>query len=368
MRSTMPVHRRRGFTLIELLVVIAIIGVLIALLLPAVQSAREAARRAQCTNNLKQIGLALHNYHSTHDVFPMGCSLQATDYPSVPGTYANWHSFSAHALLLPFLEQSPMYNAINFSWSPANLPNRDTVWLQALAAFMCPSDPHVGRQNLNNYAASYGATTTPIWRSDNSRPDFNNQGIRDVSGMFAFAQSYGIRDATDGTSNTVAFAELLTGWQGFRYSNTNPPRRYRANIAMAHPNGVSGSQVYSALDNPQAVLQNVANCNQYFMSSASDNAISDFKGYRWSHGNPAWTLFNTVQKPNDTFGGCRNGGQPGYWPDSGYVYGAASAHPGGVNTLMSDGSVSFIKETIALRIWWSLGTKSGGEVISADQY
>src|SRR5215216_5059201 len=106
--------RRRGFTLIELLVVIAIIAVLIALLLPAVQAAREAARRAQCVNNLKQIGLALHNYHQTANSFPMGMSLA---YDPNNGVYQDWTDWSAHALLLPYLEQTPLYNAANFSWA-----------------------------------------------------------------------------------------------------------------------------------------------------------------------------------------------------------------------------------------------------------
>ena len=106
---------RRGFTLIELLVVIAIIGVLVSLLLPAVQSAREAARRAQCTNNLKQIGLALHNYHSVHNSFPQGGSVNMSDRPSVQ--FYAWNNWSSQALILPFLEQQPIYNAANFNWA-----------------------------------------------------------------------------------------------------------------------------------------------------------------------------------------------------------------------------------------------------------
>jgi prepilin-type N-terminal cleavage/methylation domain-containing protein len=109
----MRVSRRGGFTLIELLVVIAIIAVLIALLLPAVQSAREAARRSQCINNMKQMGLAMHNYHSAVGTFPMGNTIAYSD----PGVQTSWGTFSAHALLLPYLEQAPLYNACNFSWN-----------------------------------------------------------------------------------------------------------------------------------------------------------------------------------------------------------------------------------------------------------
>ena len=128
---------RRGFTLIELLVVIAIIAVLISLLLPAVQSAREAARRAQCTNNLKQIGLAIHNYHTANDVFPLGTSLQPTDTAGDPGVWASW---SAQALMLGYLEQTPLYNAINFNWGPLATGERRQVTEQA-ASIRRPPTP-----------------------------------------------------------------------------------------------------------------------------------------------------------------------------------------------------------------------------------
>src|SRR3954467_6842984 len=165
--------RRHGFTLIELLVVISIIAVLIALLLPAVQSAREAARRAQCINNLKQIGLALHNYHSSQDTFPIGTVYASSRYNPADPQYSLWTSWSAHALMSQYLEQGAVYSSMNFSHGPTVQvsdsdfivgPNNPTVLNMKVSTFMCPSDPNVGNQNINSYAASYGATTTNLYQ------------------------------------------------------------------------------------------------------------------------------------------------------------------------------------------------------------
>jgi prepilin-type N-terminal cleavage/methylation domain-containing protein len=160
--------RRHGFTLIELLVVIAIIAVLIALLLPAVQSAREAARRTQCVNNLKQIGLGLHNYHSTHNVFPLGSSSGMWDFV---GDYNVKQNFGPLAMMLPFMEKLPQYNALNFNWG---CEDNTTIlcylinWSGTNAqinSFVCPSDPQAGipdhnnTTNTNNYYASVGTST-----------------------------------------------------------------------------------------------------------------------------------------------------------------------------------------------------------------
>src|SRR5215218_2153470 len=150
----MSVARNRpAFTLIELLVVIAIIAVLIALLLPAVQAAREAARRSQCTNNLKQIGLALHNYHSVVGTFPMGGSRNNRKY--APNTYDQYSNWGTHAALLGHLEQQPMFNAINFDFAPETSdgvahPANETVTLRVVGLFLCPSDPFVGRSDTNS--------------------------------------------------------------------------------------------------------------------------------------------------------------------------------------------------------------------------
>src|SRR4051812_28657474 len=204
---------RRGFTLIELLVVIAIIGVLIALLLPAVQSAREAARRSQCTNNLKQIGLGMHNYHSALGSFPPGASKNPKNGPG--DSDLTWSSWSAHGLLLPYMEQRALYDAANFSWGvnpygdPCYYVN-STVANTIVNGFLCPSDPNAGRPNINNYFASVGTTsdfmTVNCWGGIN--PACKATGS---TGVFTFFDAYGIAQITDGTSNTVAYSESLTG-------------------------------------------------------------------------------------------------------------------------------------------------------------
>ena len=191
-----------GFTLIELLVVIAIIAVLIALLLPAVQSAREAARRIQCTNNLKQIGLAMHNYHSANGVFPMAASKNCNADPAstCPG-YADWRGWSTLATSLPFTEQSALYNAINFNMAeeihdntPA--PENSTAIITKINQYMCPSDPYVGQTGLNNYHACYGTTTDwPSGLDTSPYTSMQNADGHGSTGMFAVWLSYGITTA-----------------------------------------------------------------------------------------------------------------------------------------------------------------------------
>ena len=209
--------RRRGFTLIELLVVIAIIAVLIALLLPAVQAAREAGRRMQCVNNLKQIGLGMHNYHSTNDVFPMGASKNCNSDPAsgCPG-YADWRGWSSLATVLPYVEQSALYNAINFAFAEEThdavaQPMNMTVVGTVVKTFMCPSDPYVGQYNINSYHACYG--TTSDWPSgpNNGNGNMQNADGNGSTGMFAVWVNYGMRDAQDGSSTTLLVAEALVG-------------------------------------------------------------------------------------------------------------------------------------------------------------
>jgi prepilin-type N-terminal cleavage/methylation domain-containing protein/prepilin-type processing-associated H-X9-DG protein len=377
---------RRGFTLIELLVVIAIIAVLIALLLPAVQSAREAARRAQCTNNLKQIGLALHNYHTSTDVFPLGTSFNPVG--SGPTSLGVWGSWGAQALMLGYMEQTPLYNAINFSWGPLangaggtlagnNSPGINTTVLHTVvSSFVCPSDPYCGsgQQDLNDYASCFGTTGLPLyyWNATNGPPQYN-QNPSGSTGMFTFALAYGVRNCTDGTSNTVAYAEWLVGdGRGSSLGGVTPPSRYRGNMSAGNSStGTDPGTIYDAFSNPQAFLSNLQVCTTTFQTTMT--SINDMKGWRWGLGASGYSMFNSIQTPNDSqypIGGCRMNfqttGAP--WPDGSFSIGAASNHPGGCNVLMTDGSARFVKNSINRMTWWSIGTKANGEIISSDAY
>jgi prepilin-type N-terminal cleavage/methylation domain-containing protein/prepilin-type processing-associated H-X9-DG protein len=367
---------RPGFTLIELLVVIAIIAVLIALLLPAVQSAREAARRMQCTNNLKQIGLAMHNYHTSHNSFPLGNSAN----PQAPNQIAIWNSWSAQALMLGYLDQTPIYNSINFNWGPYPVNPNSSLNLTGanltLAVFLCPSDPNSGAgQNadtsagggcVNNYAACFGTDATGgnySWNNNNDQ--YYHQDPMGSPGLFAYGISYGVQACTDGTSNTVAFAEWLVG-DGKGGSGSH----YRGNIETNDGTGYWSQNVQT---NQQGTLTALQQCAAKFASEPYSNSanVTDYKGWRWSLGAYGFAAFNTIQTPNDSqypTGGCQNGAGNEAWANGAWSIGAASAHPGGANVLMGDGHVFFVKSSVARQTWWNLGTKAGGEVVSSDQY
>ncbi|ODT99668.1 MAG: hypothetical protein ABS79_04210 [Planctomycetes bacterium SCN 63-9] len=377
----MRIHRRPGFTLIELLVVIAIIAVLIALLLPAVQSAREAARRIQCTNNLKQIGLACHNYHDANNVFPMGGSKNNRSDSIIPPSYADYRGWSALAAMLPFIEQGPLFNGINFYFAEENHdatanPMNSSLFSTKIAAYMCPSDGNVGVININSYHACYGTTTEwPNGPTTSLGEESYDQDGNGSTGLFAIWLAYGINGTTDGTSNTVLFSEALVG-DGKGNEPTrgigtgSPGSKYRGNGITTNNDGSLAS---SYVDDVQANATTIANVQLAISGCAAEWAnpasvmVTSHRGYRWGSFSEG-SLFNVVQTPNPSFNTCRPRGGPNNSDNASISLPASSNHPGGVNATFADGSVKFIKSTIAQRTWWALGTRAGGEVISADQY
>jgi prepilin-type N-terminal cleavage/methylation domain-containing protein/prepilin-type processing-associated H-X9-DG protein len=387
----MSPRTRRGFTLIELLVVIAIIAVLIALLLPAVQAAREAARRSQCVNNLKQIGLALHNYHQTNDRFPMGQTRAAhqLNYAGSP-PYAGWTEWGAQAMLLPFMEQNAVYSSINFyfagGYDYASFAN-GTAWTTVINAYLCPSDGNAGpgRPGIgtgtpatNSYRGSVGTTTAPYWDSTFNAPGYGGCGsdpfninggqpgcMAQSTGMFAYWVPYGLRDVTDGSSNTVAFSETLATDNG----PTGPTKR------MYAVTGVGGATTAEASDASRLPLARILTglnaCTTAFQSQAlSGTNISKVPGIRWGWGATTITLFHTIVPPNSkqyAWNSCRDQ-CPGCGGDDSIFANAQSNHAGGVNVLMADGSVRFVKDSINMQTWMAIGTRANNEVVDANSY
>ncbi len=357
--------RRRGFTLIELLVVIAIIAVLIALLLPAVQAAREAARRAQCINNLKQLGLAIHNYHSVNNVFPMGVSSAIYDISMV---YNAKQNLSLHAAILPFIEQTQIYNAINFNWGCEDANNVLCYLINAtgtnakVAGFCCPSDPNAGvpdhnnTSNTNNY---YGCVGTTMNWSTIGTTTLNVVNINLPStGLFTWQASYGLANCIDGSSNTIAFAEGVVGTQSLQ------PGQKR--IALINVGGLQPFETYDASQNINNAKAALNVCNVVWNAKTA-GTIDRQRGENWAHGCMDMTLFNTIGTPNDfgdTWSACSRIGS-GARSD---LNSADSYHAGGINVTMGDGSVRFIKDSVNMQTWMGLGTKAGGEVLSADSY
>jgi prepilin-type N-terminal cleavage/methylation domain-containing protein/prepilin-type processing-associated H-X9-DG protein len=372
--------RPAGFTLIELLVVIAIIAVLIALLLPAVQAAREAARRAQCTNNLKQLGLAMHNYHTAINCFPPGGSNTS----NLSGQVAQgWGCWSAHEMMLPYLEQTTIYNAINFSIVSESNGYNDDLWqttatTRSLNVFLCPSNQvqpysqYSGGPNPvsylfpgNTYFASVGSGMNQYGNSPYA--ELTPVGSAAPNGMFqVFGPAIGIQSVTDGTSNTIAFGEWITGSNGpnltvpqdvVPYGATLPAGATFGSPLLLMPAGGAGFNAW---------LQQCA--QQIPAANAMGNPYNEL-GQDWCVGLFFHTLGNILVGPNPPYPNC---GADMYGlgdtdDDYGY-FGLSSRHPGGCNVLMADGSVRFLKNSVSQLTLWSLGSRAQGEVISSDNY
>ena len=309
---------RFGFTLIELLVVIAIIAVLVALLLPAVQQAREAARRSTCANNLKQIGLALHNYHDVYNIFPVGV-LRDVDHPTLTSWETSMTTWMAR--ILPFVDQGVIYDRVDWGKNPGNSSPNTSFMGTEIPLFRCPSDPGI-RPNPNFGPTNY---VTCIGNTDLGGPSSTLQGI-----MFVNSNTK-LRDVSDGTSTTMIVSECLVNFPWVV--------RHCGDASMDYPGCRVGT------DSPVSSNVNVGN---------------DSRGYSWFYGwrNAGWS-YSTELPPNDHTHlnhECENCSTTG-------VFAARSKHAGAVHVLFTDGSCRLVSDTIDINLWRALGTKNGREPI-----
>ena len=370
--------RRSGFTLIELLVVIAIIAVLIALLLPAVQQAREAARRTQCKNNLKQLGLALHNYHDVYTIFPY--SSGGTKVGNTNSTDGNWDRLSGLVTLLPYIEQANLWNQIAAGgmingtgpWQPmgpspwiAGYPPTQTQ----INVFRCPSETGQGGSGVNDGFdfSKMGRTNYGFCLGDTGQNVNQWDAGRQCRGMAFYHSSLGLRDCTDGSSNTILMGEI-----GVSIGDGN-----RNDIIGQVADGVfqGDKGVPWAVTKPSACLAQVSG-NAYIATAN----VHSLRGNRWDDGCPSSSGFQTILPPNSP--SCDESG----WDAGSGVYSAGSRHTGGAHVLMGDGAVRFISQNIdagnsnspdvysagttsvngvasPYGVWGALGTRSAGETV-----
>jgi prepilin-type processing-associated H-X9-DG protein len=305
--------------------------------------------------------------------FPPGCVSTTIDNTQAPpNNLSSWTSWSPQAMLLPYVEQTPLYNAANFSWACCWDGNDDpiniTVYTTKINSFLCPSDAIAGignvasyTANINSYAGSIGTTTT----------QYPNDG--NTSGVFKLynpntnqASATNLAELLDGTSNTVAFGEGLVGDNGKK-------NNYRGN-GMAGAPATAGYEMLDARQNPAAITLALQSCNTFWAGNTlvSDaTGLKQYEGQVWAQGERGFTLFNMVVTPNSKnypWRSCRLTGCLDCAMEGSSFTNSSSYHPGGCNFAFADGSVKFLKDTISTQVYWALGTRAGGEVISSDSY
>jgi prepilin-type N-terminal cleavage/methylation domain-containing protein/prepilin-type processing-associated H-X9-DG protein len=347
----LPVHRRApraskrrvGFTLVELLVVIAIIGVLVALLLPAVQAAREAGRRMQCNNNMRQWAIGCHNYHDTFLAFPQG----RLD-PAVGG-----YRWSMQASVLPYIEQGNLFQKIDYT-AAASI-NDPQITNAKIKICYCPSDTDkmtnasdagnaVGH-GRTNYRASGGSDTGWILSGSAiniaASPEYNN-------GLFVTNRVIKMSDVTDGTSNTALLSETVLG-DGDQNKVSPLGDYFEIPYGPADPTPADRLQVYNAC----VALVPTASTPQW-----------SYSGRYWYVGNYAVSRYNHIMPPNGKSCACSGAGALNVRMNyKGTATTASSRHPNGVNVALTDGSVRFVTSSIKIDTWWALGSRDGGEVL-----
>lgn len=373
-KATVPLRRQRAFTLVELLVVIAIIGVLVGLLLPAVQAAREAARRMQCANNLKQIGLGLHNYHSVFGIFPMTSTSAVGNGVGCQNGFFSWL-----AMILPQMEQNPVFESIDFrrgmsnhcSASGAtdftlvrinsNHPNASAA-ATLISTYICPSDLTSISTDAGDAPPAPGSYAANIgWPMGSFIPGTSSAGITRHNGFLGLQNQQRLvpwhidriasRDITDGLSNTAAVSERLI--------QTLVPTRtfFGTEFYVQTPSTPAGLLSYcgGAAGGSRDLGRWITYCRGV---SAPDPAYSKPHGRAWISG---WTLaantymhvFPPGERNCHLYGGEDTGEN---------IVTPGSRHPGGMHTLMGDGRVVFVTESIDRNIWWAVGSRDGGEV------
>jgi prepilin-type N-terminal cleavage/methylation domain-containing protein len=374
-------RRKLGFTLVELLVVIAIIGILVALLLPAVQAAREAARRMSCSNNLKQVGLALHNYHDTYKTLPPRAvgPIRSQGWAYTGSNNVVGGAFSWTVLVLPYMEGGTASDGISsfVRGVTANVPNNHAVYSRITSAnttnsyenagLLCPSGPRstqvvasavtpaapAGQPAWNNtgtigrlsYKACVGGGSTPAANINNT---VNNARANvQCDGVFSYVRGAGFADMSDGTSNVVVIGEVAMMY--------TKPGNFIGTVANKAVSNTNGANATAANHNPNPCAPTAAEVTA--KAYAGSFAAAGFQSQLWHWGDVAHSGFTTVDPPNGP--SCTNGANGG----ANASIAASSYHPGGAQVCLGDGSVTFISETIDRVVWRRAGDKADSQPV-----